>query len=203
MEKDPGWIWAPKFCVLRNKINVKDVLNAIIANIIIVAIAIVIVIINMIITIIVIITRIIIIVTIFIFLSLSIISSFSLSVSLPPPFSSSSLLSSSLFCSGFQQGVTDPPLLTTHSCYIPTASSCSILRVITFFLIFIVTAIFVLSRFPTRCSRPTFIDDSSLLCSDSLFLFHPQSHYLLPYLHRHRYLCFIQVSNKVFLTHLY
>ena len=123
------------------------------------------------------------------------------SESLPSSLSSSSPLS--LFYPGFQQGVPDPPLLTTRPCCVPTASSCSILRVITFFLIFIVTAILVLSRFPTRCSRPTFIDNSSVLCSDSLFLFDPQSHYLLPYLHRHRYLCFIQVSNKVFQTHLY
>ena len=105
--------------------------------------------------------------------------------------------------SRFPTCVPDPPLLTTHPCYVLTASSCSILRVITFFLIFIVTAIFVLSRFPTRCSRPTFIDNSSLLCSDSLFLFDPQSHYLLLYLHRHLYRCFIQVSNKVFPTHLH
>ena len=111
------------------------------------------------------------------------------------PSSLSSLSPLSLFYPGFQQGVPDPPLLTTRPCCVPTASSCSILRVITFFLIFIVTAIFVLSRFPTRCFRPTFIDNSSVLCSDSFFLFHPQSHYLLPYLHHHRYLCFIQVSN--------
>ena len=160
------------------------------------------------------------------------------SESLPSSLSSSSPLS--LFYPGFQQGVSDPPLLTTHPCCVPTASSCSILRVITFFLIFIITAIFVLSRFPTcvpdpplltthpcyvltasSCSIlrvitfflifivtaifvlsrfPTCVPDPPLLTTHPCY---PQSHYLLPYLHGHRYLCFIQVSNKVFQTDLY